>query len=486
MVNSAGTGLRFINYTNSDLNIEYFNQLADVPSSYIGKANYLVMVANNEDGLEYLARDEVLPDQSAVAAGSYKYPEIVINKKGVITSIHEGKPFVFDAFDNNRLLVGDGSEIPAQVALGKAGQTLNTNDDRAPTWVYLNRLRDSYGNSVLVIDSPAADNTSTLFITTNNEQIWLRPGSSQTFVIGSGNPISLNGNTSADGIFTAQLTSEFNGIATFNRNIVSKANINTTGNITAGGTITATEGISSEGTITATGNISTSSNLVVAHNIQVDGQSILNGSLAVTGAITGADNLTITGTSNLGNTSIDGNLIVSGVSTFNSKVIIADELSIDKEISAADGIEISPGTGKITVINVDPQDYEELITDDNDLITKRYYQDHLPVAQSYYVKTNSYTVSSSQVQIPVPNGSTVMEINFEVLSNFNSSARLQVIDSEDFILFDPNDSPYLDSEEIKIFASKNVTSSNYLINIDILDYQYGEGSIFITYFEGNS
>ena len=482
VVNSAGTGLRFINYTSGDLNIEYFTQLADVPNNYTGKANYLVAVSSNEDGLVFTEQANILPDQNHVTPGSYKYPQIVINKKGVITNVQEGKPFEFEDFEEGKLLIGDGTDIPAQLEKGQLGQVLQTVNEQelVPEWTYLDSLYDSDGHPLLVMASQGSSNTGTVFITNSSDRIWLRPGNSQTLVLGNGNNITLSGATTVTAAFVANSTAVFSEDVAFRKRILGESEINTTK------TIYARDGISTDGTVEAAGDISSSGNLIanrnliVRNNVQVDGQTILNSGLSVTGLISGSEGLTISsGTTSLGgNTTIDGNLSVAGIATFSSDINLTGDL-----ISNA-GLNINPGSGKVTITEVESEEYASRIVDDNDLVTKKYYEDHLPVARAYYTKTNSYLISNSAIQIPLAKNSTIMEINFEVTSNFNSEAKLQITDTDDFVLFDPSDSPYLDSEELKVFADKRVTADNYNINIQILDYDYGEGSVFVTYFEG--
>lgn len=146
----------------------------------------------------------------------------------------------------------------------------------------------------------------------------------------------------------------------------------------------------------------------------------------------------------------------------------------------------NPGSGVINVTGVNAATYSGRITHDNDLITKKYLEDHQVVVTNSYEKTQTYTISSSAVTISIPENSQIVEINFGLNSNLNAEAKLQIEDSDLITLFDASDCPYLDSEGLKIFVNKEVSSSNYEITATILDYSFGEGTIYVTYFKGNS
>lgn len=193
-VNSSGTGLRFINYSAGDINIENFTQLADVPNTYDNKANYLVAVNNNADGLTFITKDDLLPIQANVKPGSYKYPLLVINNKGIITSIKEGMPFEFDPFEANRLLIGDGTTTPAQLSEGQAHQVLSSSIINIPEWTFLDRLISSEGKTLLIMDDESKDNSSTLRILNSKEKVVFQPSNKQTIVLGNNNDTQISGN----------------------------------------------------------------------------------------------------------------------------------------------------------------------------------------------------------------------------------------------------------------------------------------------------
>lgn len=193
-VNSSGTGLRFINYSAGDINIENFTQLADVPNTYDDKANYLVAVNNNADGLTFITKDDLLPTQANVKPGSYKYPVLVINNKGIITSVKEGMPFEFDPFEENRLLIGDGTTTPAQLPEGQAHQVLSTSIINTPEWTFLDRLISSEGKTLLIMDDESKDNSSTLRILNSKEKVVFQPSNKQTIVLGNNNDTQISGN----------------------------------------------------------------------------------------------------------------------------------------------------------------------------------------------------------------------------------------------------------------------------------------------------
>lgn len=193
-VNSSGTGLRFINYSSGDINIENFTQLADVPNTYADKANYLVAVNNNADGLTFITKDDLLPTQANVKPGSYKYPVVVINNKGIITSIKEGSPFEFDPFKENRLLIGDGTTTPAQLSEGRAHQVLGTSITDTPEWTFLDRLISPEGKPLLIMDDESEDDSSTLRILNSKEKVILQPSNKQTIILGNSNDTQISGN----------------------------------------------------------------------------------------------------------------------------------------------------------------------------------------------------------------------------------------------------------------------------------------------------
>ena len=199
-VNQMGTGLRFINYVPSDINIEYFTQLADVPQSYEGKAGELLIVNPEEDGIIFSSLNTVIPDQVNVAPGSYSYPKIVVNKKGIITAIEEGKPFQFDPFPAHKLLIGDDTDTPASLEAGQPYQYLMTpptpvgEEGVDPTWTYVDKLISS-GYPTIVPTIASTEDRSTLNIALSNENIEITPSGTQNITIGKGtNNLTLNSN----------------------------------------------------------------------------------------------------------------------------------------------------------------------------------------------------------------------------------------------------------------------------------------------------
>lgn len=192
-VNPNGDGLRFINYVVGDLDIEYFTQLADVPSSYKGKGNYILTVTKEEDGIGFSEPDVLIPVQEDVNAGSYKYPQIVVNEKGIITAIQEGKPFEFDPFPENKLLIGDGTPYPKSFDNGLVNQYLTTNSGGELFWNYIDRLI-SQGRVLVKVSDNGADNTSLLNISNTKTAITIAPQDRQALNIGKGDhEIVLNG-----------------------------------------------------------------------------------------------------------------------------------------------------------------------------------------------------------------------------------------------------------------------------------------------------
>ena len=506
VVNSNGTGLRFLNYTSGDITIENFTQLGDVPNSYTGKANYLVTVNPDEDGLAFIEQQNILPDQANVIPGSYKYPQFVINKKGVITNIQEGEPFEFDEFDTNKLLIGDGSTNPAQLPLGRTNQILITTDSSArPAWTFLDKLIDENGKVTVVASNACSTDSGVLFIENSANRITFRTDAAQTFKIGNGNAIILGGSTEVTGTFRASLTSVFEGDSTFNKKVTIGTTLTTGGKISSGGDIEAEGNISALGNITsssdisAAGNLSTSRNLTVRGNAQVIGATILGGSVDISGATTIGDTLSVTGKTTLsggldiigatnitGNTSIDGTLSTTGDVDFQSNATVDGNLNLTGNIVSSAGTKINPGTGTVGVTGVNAETYSARITHDNDFITKKYLDDQQMTVTYSYKKTDTVTITDQEVSISIPQYATILDINFDINSGLNEEAKLQVVDSDGITLFDSSDCPYLDSEGLKIFLNQHVNSTNYTVKATILDYSYGEGTIFITYFEGNS
>lgn len=191
--NPAGTGLRFINYSPEDINIEYFTQLADVPSSYSGEAGKLLVVNENEDSLEFTTIETVIPDQVNVNAGSYTYPKIVVNKKGIITAVEEGKPFEFDPFIENRILIGDGTNVPAQLPVGKVNQYLMSPTGGNPVWNYIDKLI-SNGNTLVQAAPKSASDIGVLDIISGTSSVDIYPSNNQQLNLGNGGNLQLNGN----------------------------------------------------------------------------------------------------------------------------------------------------------------------------------------------------------------------------------------------------------------------------------------------------
>lgn len=191
-VNQNGNGLRFINYVVGDLDIEYFTQLGDVPQNYTGKGNYIVTVKKEEDGLAFSEPDILIPSQSDVNPGSYKYPQIVVNEKGIITAIQEGKPFEFDHFEENKFLIGDGTSYPKQFDNGALKQYLTTASG-APSWAYISELTQD-GRTILKVSDNGTEDTSQLNLIATKTQIRLQPVDNQEVILGKGtNILTLNG-----------------------------------------------------------------------------------------------------------------------------------------------------------------------------------------------------------------------------------------------------------------------------------------------------
>ena len=195
-VNQAGNALRFINYTVEDVNIEYFTQLADVPQSYKDQANKILVVSKEEDGVDFAEFNTVMPDQSNLTPGSYTYPKIVVNQKGIITAIEEGKPFEFDEFLDDQILVGDGTNSPAQLPKGNVNQYLMTGTGLAPVWNYVDKLIYN-GHSVVAGSEVSTTDTGTLIVQAGSTAISLTGNANQGLVLGdvnSNQTITFNGN----------------------------------------------------------------------------------------------------------------------------------------------------------------------------------------------------------------------------------------------------------------------------------------------------
>ena len=488
VVNQNGNGLRFINYTTGDLDIEYFTQLADVPNSYAEKANYLVTVTNEADGLDFLKREDVLADQTNVTSGFYKYPEITINKKGIITGIQEGKPFEFPPFTENQFLIGDGTETPVQFNYGLPNQVIvTTNDNYAPAWQFLNRFFDENGNVVLTVNNNASNDRGSLTITNSDDIIAIVPNNNQIIQLGTASDVYVSGSLEVGGSMTIDSTTIFRGAVSFNDAISVDGAISSTSTITADGNIFSGNNIYADGSITAKenvvadGNITAGENLAVSGNTQIDGNITIGGDATVTGDITGAT-ITSTGSVNVGD-----DLMVTGDSTLCGDVNITGgevNLTNNPVINATNGLKIDPKTGVVEIVNVDAGVYAQRISGDNTFITKKYFDDNIPVVGLTYRKTDTQVITDTMIEIPVPQFSTVMELNFGVNSSLNSETQIQIVDSDNVVLFDPEDSPYLDGEGLKIFTNKHVDTANYKINVTLVNYQYGEGTIYATYFEG--
>lgn len=370
-VNSAGTAIRFINYTADDVNIEYFTQLADVPNTYQNKAGYLVAVDSDESGLNFITKDTIVPVQSNVNPGSYKYPLIVVNNKGIITSIQEGKPFEFDPFDTDELLIGDGSTTPTSLDKGKAYQFLMTSagDRKNPEWKYVDKLIDQTGKTLLVSKNISSDNNGVLTITNSQDTFSFSGDTNQKFILNS----------------------------------------------TAG-------------------------------------------------------------------TVIKGNLdLENATPIINASSITGDTITI----STTTGLKINPGSSTVGVLNVSSADYNRRISD-NDFITKSWYVEEQSkiVKSTEFTKTETKTITNNTVTFSFPVGSVLTEVNFLPTSDFNPEAKVRVVDSLNQVLFDPEESPYLDYEVFKIFVDQTVTEKNYTVSIAVDGYTYGQGNVFISYFKG--
>lgn len=368
-VNAAGTGLRFINYTPDDVNIEYFTQLADVPNTYKDKAGFLVAVDGDESGLNFITKDTIVPVQSNVNPGSYKYPLIVVNNKGIITDIQEGKPFEFDPFTADELLIGDGTTTPASLEKGKAFQFLMTSegDKKNPVWMYVDKFIDQTGKTLVIAKNISPDDNGVLTITNSQDTFNFSGDTNQKFILNS----------------------------------------------TAG--------------------------TVIKGNLDLENSTpIINAS------------------------SITGNLI---------------------QITTTEGLRVNPGTGTVGVSNVAATDYNTRITD-NDFITKSWYENNKPVIEKSlkYIRTEVQEITNSIVTFNIPKGSTVMEVNFQTMSEFNKESKVRVIDSFNQVLFNPENCPYLDYNLFKIFLNQEVMEDNYNIKVSVDDYTYGQGSVFICYF----
>lgn len=202
-----GKALQFINYTVGELNIEYFNQLADVPNSYENKQNYLVTVNEQANGLDFKSLDDVLPNQN-LTPGGFSYPKITVDIKGRITAVEEGSPFEFDPFEAGKLLIGDGTQVPASFSNGLRYQVITIDPfTDALSWSYVDSLRTSNGNIGLKVEEESESSHSPLVVSSTSTSISMSPSSNQDFSLVSGGNFALSQTSNAK---TLTISSEGN------------------------------------------------------------------------------------------------------------------------------------------------------------------------------------------------------------------------------------------------------------------------------------
>ena len=192
IVKKDGSGLSFVNYTIGDIHIEYFTQLADVPNTYENKQNNLLVINEDASGIDFKALDDVLPNQN-VTPGTYNYPHIVLDKKGRITGIEEGKPFEFPPFNSGELLIGDGSSTPITLTKGKYNQFLgNSIENQSAEWQYISSLFTEDGKLGLTVTKEAGNFQSPLHISATQSYILIEPAGNQSLKINSRDQMAIS------------------------------------------------------------------------------------------------------------------------------------------------------------------------------------------------------------------------------------------------------------------------------------------------------
>lgn len=413
-VTQDANGLRFLNYTLGEIHIEYFTQLADVPNSYVGKENYLVTVNSDANGLEFNSLEDILPNQS-LSPGGYAYPKITVDIKGRITAIEEGSPFEFDPFEEGKLLIGDGTQIPASFPNGNDYSVLYISPyTHKPNWGYPDYLRTSNGNLGLKVEDQGVSSSTPLVIYSASGSVSVQPASTQDF------------NLVSTGNFT-----------------ISQNSVVKTLNITAAG------------------------------NFNIIGQK--------TGSITSNDKLTIQSLNSV---------IELNASSFNFNNNM--NFSVAPVFTATGTFTFNPSEGKLKITDsVLPNTYAARITHGNDLTTKQYVDNAIasaisPIGAVKTLKksnTELFSIDGSGISFNVGQA-YVRSIVLASSSPVNPECTVRVTDNLGNVLLDGSDLPYFGTEPVEAFINFDAEdlSTNYSIIVTPQNYQYGDLSVFVSFY----
>lgn len=150
------SGLEFVNII-QDFTVIPFIKLADVPANYNDASNKVVQVCTAENGLQFSDINDVLP-KLITHPGRYSYATLTVDAQGRITSIESSKPgTVLPEYDDNHLLIGNGTDIPVPFENGKLHQFITVVEKQVedqkvlyPSWAYINQMYNSRG--LLAVD----------------------------------------------------------------------------------------------------------------------------------------------------------------------------------------------------------------------------------------------------------------------------------------------------------------------------------------------
>ena len=207
-VKSDHSGLEFVNVAEGE--VEDFTQLADVPGTYETFSGQVVRVNESENGLEFVPAEKTLPEHFDEKL-EFTYPRLTVNKYGIITEIESQEAgTVLPSFEENHILVGDGSNIPVALPNGQDDSVLKC-EGGVPSFSFLHTLKSSSGRiqfTILEDESvdtymevvETLDSVSTIACssnTTNNVNLNLYAQNGGVINLGQGyNTVSLNVDTS--------------------------------------------------------------------------------------------------------------------------------------------------------------------------------------------------------------------------------------------------------------------------------------------------
>lgn len=217
----------------------------------------------------------------------------------------------------------------------------------------------------------------------------------RTFTVGTGNA-TFNGNVLAKANAEITGTLGVTGTSTLNGNVLAKANAEVTGTLGVTGNTSVGGALSVTGISTLNGNVLAKANAEVTGTLGVTGNTSVGGALGVTGVSTlngnvlAKANAEVTGTLGVtGNTSIGGVLGVTGISTLNGNVLAKANAEVTGTLGVTGATYVA---GTLTVVgNITGPLVNSLSVDDSSLQLNSGTSYNNSAAKTISIKTGGVT-----------------------------------------------------------------------------------------------